>query len=326
MLAIVLTVLKIIGIILLCLLVTVLVLAGLVLFVPVRYHASGYYRGAYAVHGKLSWLLHLITVKVSFCKDDELQLIVRLLGIPIYDMQRKKQKVKKAESRKKERLKAEQAKEEVAGKVVTKPPVPHRPGNEENTSNLAESVKEMESGSQTNGKQLMDEIVEKETPQEEDGFAFFEKLKLLFTKCKERIMNIKYTFRRICDKIKHIKDNITYYVELWQEENTKLALAACKKELLRIWKDIKPKKFRVNALLGTDDPGTTGQIIGYCAMLYPVHQGNIVVVPDFENKVVEADFLLKGKITVYVYIVVAYTMLFNKNIKRLKKCLLREDS
>lgn len=313
MLAIVLTVLKIIGIILLCLLVTVLVIAGLVLFVPVRYRASGYYRGEYAVYGKLSWLLHFLTVKVSVSKDNELQMVIRLLGIPVYDMQRKKRKAKK------QTIKTESAEEEVSDNVMVKPPVPHRLGNKEKT-------KETEAVLQSEGQQSSDGLEEKGTPKEEDTPAFWERLKILYAKCKERIMNIKYTFLRICDKIKDIKDNITYYTELWQEENTKLAFAACKKELLRIWKDIKPKKFCINVLLGTDDPGTTGQIIGYCAMLYPIHQGNLIVVPDFENKVFEADFSLKGKVTVYVYTIVAYTVLFNKNMRRLKKCLLREDS
>ncbi len=319
MLAMILTVLKIIGITLLCLLITILVLAGLVLFVPIRYRAAGYYREEYAVNGKISWLLHLITVKVSLCRDKELQLVVRLFGIPVYDMQRKKQKAERVKKKKKKMVEDNQAEEETSDIVMTKPPVPHRPGSEE-------TAKEPESVLQSEENQSSNEFMEKDVPKEDDTPSFWEKLKILFAKCKERITNIGYTFRRICDKIKKIKDNITYYMELWQEENTKLALAACKKELLRIWKDIKPKRFRVNALLGMDDPGTTGQIIGYCAMLYPLHQGNVVVVPDFETKVFEADFLLKGKLTVYVYIMVAYTVLFNKNIKRLKKCLLREDS
>lgn len=333
MLAIVLTVLKIIGIILLCLVLIILVVAGLILFVPVRYRANGYYHDDYAVNGKLSWLLHFITVRVSLQKDKDLQFIVRVLGIPVYDMQKKKYKAaKKAAEDSKKKKATEAAGGEVdavpeAELTVVKPPVPHRPGSEEKKAVLEETAKsETDSKASVAGDETADDIEQNLTEEEHGRLGLIAKCKASWEKCKQRITNIKYTFTKICDKIKNIKDNITYYMELLQKENTKQAFAACKKELLRIWKDIKPKKFKVNVLLGMDDPATTGQIIGYCAMLYPLHQGNITVVPEFETKVFEADFSLKGKLTVYVYLIVAYTILFNKNIRRLKKCLLREDS
>ncbi len=319
MLAVVLTVLKIIGIILLCLLLAILVIIGLLLFVPVRYRGSGYYHEDYAVKGRISWLFHLISIKLLLQKEQDLQLVVRVLGIPVYDMQKKKNKAAKKDEKKskdknknkneKKAKKAAKQKHEAAHDEeiqIVKPPVPHRPGTEEQKSVLSETVNPDREKHKT--------------------YDFVNKCRILWEKCKQSILNIRYTITRICDKIKTIKDNITYYMELLQEENTKLAFAACKKELLRIWKDIKPKRFKVNVLLGMEDPATTGQIVGYCAMLYPLHQGNITVVPEFEDKVFQFDFSLKGKMTVYVYLIVAYTIFFNKNIMHLKKCLLREDS
>lgn len=315
MLAILLTILKIIGIVLLCLLVTILVLAGLVLFVPIRYKASGFYRDRYSVRGSLSWLCHVISVKVSLQTDASLQMVIRVLGIPVYDMQKNKDKV----SRKEKKSKAKEPEKEFGETTTARPPVPHRPGVEEQLKDTQMPTSLVEDSIRLSDAEQVEESVPPK-------LSWFDRLRGLWGKVKERVQNIRYTIRKICDKIKKIKDNITYYLDLFQEENTKLALQACKKELLRIWKDIKPKRFRVNALLGMDDPATTGQVLAYCAMLYPLHQGNLVVVPDFEQKVLEADFLLKGKITVYVYLVVAYTVLFNKNIKHFKKCLLREDS
>lgn len=324
MLEILLTILKVIGIILLCLLLAIIVVAGLILFVPVRYSASGYYRSNYAVKGKLSWLLHFITIKLMLQQEQELDLVVRVLGIPIYDMQRIKRKdAKKAAKAKTAKEVLEEPDESYNELKQTKPPVPHRPGSEDQSHQEAEKIPE----SVTSMESIERDSIEFEQSYEEHKHLnLLDKFKLFLGKCKERITNIKYTLLKICAKIKEIKDNITYYSDLLQEENTKQAFAACRKELLRIWKDIKPKRFRVNALLGLEDPATTGQIIGYCAMLYPLHQGKVVITPDFDEKKFKADFMLKGKITVYVYLIVAYTVFFNKNIKHLKKCLLREDS
>ena len=319
MLSVVLTVLKIIGIIVLCLLLTILVVAGLILFVPIRYRASGYYHGDYAVKGRLSWLFHLITVKVMLQQNSELELMVRFLGIPVYDLQKKKLKAEKA---KKNNAKEVEPEEEVEELKDAKPPVPHRPGSE-----VKKTQEEITLKIDAPREDASNDIPKQEPgTKKHKGFRPLQKCRELAGKWKAFSEKVKYTFHTICDKIKEIKGNITYYINLFQEESTKCALVACKKELLRIWKDIKPRRFKVNVLLGMEDPATTGQVVGYCAMLYPLHNGNIVIVPDFEQSQFEADFSMKGKITVYVYLMVAYTLLFNKNIKHFKKCLLREDS
>ena len=60
-------------------------------------------------------------------------------------------------------------------------------------------------------------------------------------------------------------------------------------------------------------------------MLYPLHEGKIALEPDFDSEILEGEFFCKGRIHIFVYIWTAYIILFDKNIKHLKKCLLRED-
>lgn len=81
MLGIILGILKIAGIVLLVLLGILLTLILLVLFVPVRYRVRGAFDGTPRGMGEISWLLHLISCRITY--EDEPDLAVRILGIRV---------------------------------------------------------------------------------------------------------------------------------------------------------------------------------------------------------------------------------------------------
>ena len=79
-------ILKIIGIILAVLLGLILLLLLLVLFVPVRYRAYGIKKGGECrAEAKLSWLLHLISIPISY-QNGELSARLRILGFPVLNL------------------------------------------------------------------------------------------------------------------------------------------------------------------------------------------------------------------------------------------------
>ena len=80
------TVLKVIGITLLCILGVILLLLLLLLFVPVRYKADGIYnedeKDAKAI---IHWFFHIIHGSAVY-KDKKVNIKVRLFGIPVFKM------------------------------------------------------------------------------------------------------------------------------------------------------------------------------------------------------------------------------------------------
>lgn len=297
MLSVVLTILRFIGITILVILGLLLLAVCLVLFVPVRYRAEGYYKDSYGVKARVSWLLHIVSVAVLLEKEQPFSVKLRIFGITVFDNQKKKEKVKKPKKEKKKKDRQEKQPELAASSVEKKKPA---------DTPLCEK------------KDIFEE------PAEEEKLSIFQRLKLLFTKAVQIFRNIKYTFHRICDTIKEVKANITYYVELFKKDSTKAALEACKKQLLRIGRNLKPQKLQVNLHIGMENPALMGDILGVWGMLYPLHQGHIDISPDFEQPVMEGDFYCKGRITVYVYLWTLMILLFDKNIRRLRKCLVRE--
>lgn len=92
---------------------------------------------------------------------------------------------------------------------------------------------------------------------------------------------------------------------------------------MRIAKSLSPQKFQVNLHLGFEDPAVLGEILAVWGMLYPFHQGRIDIVPEFGQTILEGDILLKGKISLFVYLKVALILFFDKNIKQLIKQIKR---
>ena len=99
--AILLTILKVIGIILLVILGIVLLLICLVLFVPVRYRIRGRFddeekRGTATV----SWLLHAISVTAGYGAGEGVVKDLRVFGIPVLKLKEKLSGRKKKQNKK----------------------------------------------------------------------------------------------------------------------------------------------------------------------------------------------------------------------------------
>ena len=322
MLTVILTILKWIGITILVIVGILLLALCLILFVPIRYKADGFYKETYQVRARVSWLLHIVTVAFHYEKDQAFHMKLRIFGIPVFDNLKKKEKTQKRSSKKKKPKKPmeEQAEPEIIASSVSE--------MDDTDTKQQEKVSKPEA-SNDNEKEN-EKRVERETEQAQetsddvDKLGLIGKIKLVLSKAFGVFRNIKYTIHRICDTMKRIMDNITYYVELFKKDSTKAALAACKKQLVRILKNLKPQKFQMNLHIGMEDPATMGDILGVWGMLYPIHQGHIDICPDFEQAVLEGEFYCKGRVTVYIYIWTVIIILFDKDIRRLRKCLVRK--
>ena len=312
MLTVILTILKWIGITILVILGILIVLLCLVLFVPIRYKADGFYKDSYKVRAKVSWLLHMVSFSIDYEKEQPFHMKLRIFGIPIFDNLKKKDKVPK-----KAKVQKSPVKEQTSPEIITA-------SIEEKNNSVPEQSTDISKNEIIEKTVNKNETLDTNASNEVENLGFIEKIKLLFSKVRGFFQNLKYTIHKICDTIKGIKDNITYYVDLFKKDSTKAALAACKKQLLRIFKNLKPQKFQVNLHIGMEDPASMGDILGVWGMLYPIHQGHIDICPDFEQAVLEGDFYCKGRVTVYIYIWTICIIVFDKDIRRLRKCLVQK--
>lgn len=300
MLSIILTILKIIGVSILVILGIILFLLLIVGFVPVQYRGKGTYQNkAIYVEGRATWLLHAVTALAVFENGKPFHICLRVLGLRIYDNVRPA-KVRSFQKNKK--VKKTKNKSEDVGEIQAASISDTNDTDNEKTVEKSLSVQKIEDF--------------EDSPKDKNIFKkFFQKLRIFLTKIVNFFKNITFTFHKICDTIDKVLANIKYYLDLLQLDRTKLAFASCKKQFLRVFKSIVPKKYRINLHLGFDDPSVMGEVLAVWGMLYPFHQGNIDIQPEFEQSVIEGDFYFKGRISIYVFVRAVCILLFDKNIK-----------
>lgn len=319
MLHILLLILKIIGIIFLCILGMLILALLCFLFVPVRYRIEvvrkeGENEPPVVVQAKITWLLHFLNVLIRY--STEFYLRIRLLFIPVFRLPQKEKnragKRKKREKREEKKEEKEEAKEEA--KEVKREEIAEE---KEEIPRITVKIKERETEQNTGCTKAAEAL----KPQN-----FVHKLRALWKKIQNFIENIQYTIRNICDKIKEIWNNIQYYSDLVQSDVFQNTFILCKKELCRIFKGIMPKTFVADLAVGMDDPAATGKILAVCGMLYPVLGGHINVVGDFEQKRLEGRIFMKGRIYGITLLYVCVKIYFNENVKKLYKLLKKGGS
>ncbi len=351
MLHILLLILKIIGIVLLCILGLLLLGIACALFVPVRYRIEAVRREGegeppVVVTVKVTWLLHFVNVLVRF--NGSLSARARLLFITVFRLPKKEKrgcrdktdgkKRRKEEAREPDQPKGGETERKAAETTVTahRKEAEKTPEEEGNGKTVEERNVEI----QQTGKGRMSaeaaEGDEREAAREGDAESdkkpgFLDKLRTvpdilrrIFAKIKDIFENIQYTIQNICDKIRSVLDNIVYYRGVIEGETFQRSYALCKKELRAIVKSLKPNKFEAAFVVGTDDPASTGEILAVCGMLYPILGPQVNVVGDFERKRLEGRVFIKGKLRLFTFIRVAVRIYFNKDIRKLYGLLKKE--
>lgn len=344
---VILTILKIIGIILLVALGLILFLLLLVLFVPIRYRidASKDAEGEQQIHAliKVTWLLHLLNIR--FLYPEEAYLRVRIACFTLF---RSDQPTKEAASSKKNAA-AEKKKESEAKTVKTskasreaedtllatedvegsgeQPQTMDEDGwsRIDNTQIKPDEKKEGELKDAP--KNQTENATHTETDSEESTSKWEllrEKILWCIQKLWKLLKNIRYTIQSIYDKIRNIIHHIRYYYRVLQSELFRRTWEKYSKEALCLLKCIAPRKIKGYLHIGMEDPATTGQILGYYGMLYPLIGEHIDVVPEFEHVILEGSLKIRGNITLFQAVRIACTIYFDKDLQKLIRLLKRE--
>ncbi len=352
MLHILLLVLKIIGIVLLCILGLLILGTACALFVPVRYQIEavrkeGEGEPPVAITVKITWLLHFVNVLVRF--SGSLSVRARLMVFTVFRLpkrekrgsagqddtenrknkKRRKKKEKQPKRREPGEKSGEDRKTEEKKSEETKA---ERRKTEETKTEELKADKETISDDAAYGETEDAQTADSENPTDPDKKptwmdklrAIPEIIRSIFAKIKGFFENIQYTIQNICDKIRSVSDTIEYYREVIAGETFQRSFALCKGELQKIARSLKPKRFEAALVVGMDDPASTGEILAVCGMLYPILGPKVNVAGDFEKKRLEGRVFVKGKIRLFTFIRTAVRIYFNKDIRKLYGLLKKE--
>lgn len=288
-------ILKIIGIVLLSIIGLVLFLIALILFVPIRYRIKAEYDEKIDANVKVSYLLHIFTVIFKFDGSSP-DLKIKIFGIKLPE----KKETDNKKSKKKE-------------------PKQKEPKQKEPEYTL-EGFDEEEVLPQTDYSEVnCDDIPDIE----EEPKGFFGKLKEYLKFVYDFICSFKEKVIAVWNKIKGIKDNIEYYLDLITSERTKKTLSYGLRIVKKIFAAFKPTKLKGRFRFGFDDPSTTGRILSVLAVTYPITRDKIEIIPEFDEKIIEGNLFIKGRIFIITLLIQGWKLYFNKDIRKLAKDLKR---
>ena len=304
---VILQILAVIGIVLLVLLALLILTVLAVLFVPIRYRASGE-KEADRIEGvaAVSFLYPFLSFKWQRAGNEN-RWALRLLGIKLKGSP-KVDKGKTTEPEKTEKGKVAEPEKTDKGK-------PEETAQAAKPEKAAEPVKEEKQPATPSVQNAEAEDAARQA--EETG-----------TQETDRVSSEKkarFTISGLCDKMEKIRDNVEYYKERLTAEENRLFLKRTKERIFAVLKSIKPKVLTARVVCGTGSPDTTGYVCAVYGMLYPVIEDRISFTADFENKVLDGELSVKGKVRVATLVRHGIKILLDKQLKVFLKEMKRED-
>lgn len=285
---VVLWILKIIGIILLCLLGLLFVLLTVVLFVPVRYRIQGEVKEKETqIHIRASWLCHAISFLGDYV-DGTFDYILKIFGV------RKEFGGSEEEtSSEVEEQDDETVETEISAKAEEIP--------QETAEGVAEAGEAGKPGKST------ERISGKKSKKRSFGSKISSKLK-----------KIRETVKKIWDFIVHLPQKFDKIKEVVTDAGNKNALSLTWRELRYLLRHFKFRKIHTDLEFSAGDPALTGQILGGIAVIPAFYRYDMHIYPDFTSDTfyVRGTFDIKGRIRLIHLLCSVIRLLKEKDVRR----------
>lgn len=288
MIHILLVILKIIGIVLLVILGLLLGILLAVLFIPVRYKAEGSYHGQLLLSVCATWFFHILAFRAVY-EGEGLVCSLKVLGFRLWH-NREKDPARDLEDGLETILGDE---EQSLYEELQQDEEHYRKSQEE----------------QAHGSQLHGERAEEQEAKRKESRHILEKL--------------KFSFAKICDKLKGIREFVQEKKMWLEDEKNQASLKLLYRQIKRLLVHLWPRKGRCTVTFGFDDPYTTGQVLQAASLIYPFYHRQLFLYPVFDEKILDADGSLKGRIRLSVILWLVLQVLFDGHTRRMLKGFLK---
>lgn len=343
MLSLLLTLLKIVGILILILLGLLLLTALALIFAPFRYELEAKCTSLkdLEVKGRFSWLLRFISVRGLY-RNGEMSVWLKILGIPVFrlpeteesrrknEQKQKKRAEKERRTREKERKKEKKALEigeppgekKTIGERIPDGPVIRGSGEQETqipggrtqdgdlSGETDTQAKETDSSGQAAQPDGETEFRKEDKPQTEKAEKKKRKQKRFGRKKKKEPKDAGADGSGWRDKLEDGLDFI-------QDPDNRKMFAFLKEQVFAVIHHILPGRFEIEARIGLEDPAATGTVLALVYMLYPFYGDHIRVVGEFEEVVLEGRLYLRGRIRILTLLIIGFKIYRNKTVRGL---------
>ncbi len=141
--------------------------------------------------------------------------------------------------------------------------------------------------------------------------------KSIFKRIKDIYNKIVSSVKSLLDRLKELADKRDRLLKEINDSDNREAVSFSLGIVRKLLRHIFPRKHRIYVRFGTGDPATTGQILGAAYAVGALLGLNLVIEPDFEQKVIECDIPFKGHISLIRVLVWAVQVYRNKKVRKL---------
>ena len=185
----------------------------------------------------------------------------------------------------------------------------------------SEKKSEVNKESASEEKILIDEKVEKEKEESKTVKKKTKNTKKKFniiSKIKQIAEKIKAKWKAFKDRFKSLNIKKNAIIGFLNADGTLSGAGYLLTQGKRLIKMIFPKKIEGWLRFGTGDVYTEGQYLSYLCLLYPLYGRKFEIWPEWDEEVFETDAAFSGRITMFIVLLVALKVLFNKKVKLLR--------
>lgn len=304
MLQVLLMILKILGILILVILGIILAVLLLVLFVPVRYRVDAAFDGKPGGGVLVSWLMHLVTVRVSY--DGKATALVKVLWFRIFDKTVWPAEEESTNTADHADVQVGSVPEDEMDTIAPIEPVSVPKtvdsANTSVTSEAADCSRKPESATQ---RTAVSEIQMPEVKESEDKESFISK--------------ISNTYQQICGKVNAGQEKVEQVRTFLNDQENRKTIGLLWRQVKKLLRHVLPRKISGRVRFGFDDPATTGQILTYISPFYGLYAKTLKLEPIFEEKVLDGELHVKGHIRAATLLWIVIRVVLNKNFRVLLK-------
>lgn len=300
MVAIVLGILKIIGILLLVILGLLLFVIISVLFVPLRYRAEGSFYEKLKGSASVSWFLHLISLKISY--DEKAQVDVRVLWF-----HPGREKAEKAQ----DRAETPERAEPVTGRAYADFPEEADETEKSEADAFEKELTERVETAQVSATPGTDRHEGKNAGAGKIAARFRHFLSAL----KLKVQGIHRNLKKAAKKLRAGKNRWETILSFLRNEENKKTFRLAKRQIFAVIRHILPRKSEGKIRFGFADPYMTGQVLTWISPFYGLYGRHLQICPDFLEPCLEGEWKLKGHIRLGTILLLAFRMLLDKNIR-----------
>lgn len=103
----------------------------------------------------------------------------------------------------------------------------------------------------------------------------------------------------------------------WNDESNQKTIRVILRQVKAMIRHVLPRKVRGKVVFGFEDPAVTGKVLSGLSVVYACYGDKVEIVPMFDQKILEAEGSLKGRVKAGVLGARCVRVLLNKNFRRL---------